>query len=128
VFLGDPGEDARRLYDATLRAWEASMATVRPGVQAQEVHRVCAEVMEDAGYAQVWKVGHGVGLAPIHEPPLLQIGNDEPLQAGMVFTIDPGAFLRRDTPVHIEDTVVVTETGCESLTRFPRSLDELIVT
>ena len=127
LFLGEPSDEARRMYDATLRAWEASMAAVKPGVPAASVHRVCAEAMAEAGYEQVWKVGHGVGLAPIHEPPLLQDGNDEPLEAGMVFTIDPGAFIARNTPIHIEDTVVVTADGVESLTRFPRTLDELVV-
>lgn len=127
LFLGDPSREAVAMHDATLRAWEASMAAVRPGVPAQEVHRVCAEVMRDAGYDQVWKVGHGVGLAPIHEPPLLQLGNDEPLEAGMVFTIDPGAFIARNTPIHIEDTVLVTADGVESLTAFPRALDELVI-
>ena len=103
------------------------MTVVRPGVPAEDVHRACAEVMADAGYEQVWKVGHGVGLAPIHEPPLLQVGYADPLEEGMVFTIDPGAFIARNVPIHIEDTVVVTADGVESLTRFPRELDALVV-
>jgi Xaa-Pro aminopeptidase len=127
LFLGTPSEDAQRMYAATLAAWEASMAAVRPGVPAEEIHRTCAAVMADAGYEQVWKVGHGVGLAPIHEPPLLQIGNADVLEEGMVFTIDPGAFIARNTPIHIEDTVLVTATGAESLTRYPRDLDALVV-
>lgn len=127
VFLGEPDAETQRLYAATVAAWEASMAAVRPGVPAEEIHRACAAVMEEAGYDQVWKVGHGVGLAPIHEPPLLQLGNGEPLEAGMVFTIDPGAFIARDTPIHIEDTVVVTADGVESLTRFPREIEALTV-
>jgi Xaa-Pro aminopeptidase len=127
VFLGPPSAEARRLYAATLDAFEVSMAAVRPGVAAESIHRVCADAMRDAGYEQVWKVGHGVGLADAHEAPLLQAGNAEPLEPGMVFTIDPGAFIARDTPIHIEDTVLVTESGVESLNRFPRELDALIV-
>lgn len=127
LFVGTVSDESRRAYEASVSAWDAAMAAVRPGVSAEEIHRACATAMADAGYEQVWKVGHGVGLAPIHEPPLLQYGNEEPLQAGMVFTIDPGAFVARDTPVHIEDTVLVTETGVESLTRFPREIDAMIV-
>lgn len=127
VFLGEPSAEARRLYAATHAAYDAAMAAVRPGVALEDVHRACASVMADAGYEQVWKVGHGVGLADAHEPPLLQLGNADPVEAGMVFTIDPGAFIARDTPIHIEDTVLVTATGAESLTRFPRALDALIV-
>jgi Xaa-Pro aminopeptidase len=121
VFLGDPSPEAARMYDATLRAYDAAMSAVRPGVPAESIHVACAEVMREAGYDQVWKVGHGVGLAEIHEFPLLQPGNTEPIEVGMVFTIDPGAFLALNTPIHIEDTVVVTETGVESMNLFTRA-------
>jgi len=122
VFLGEPSAEARRLYGATLRAYDASIAAVRPGVGADSIHRTCAAAMADAGYEQVWKVGHGVGLGEAHEPPLLQLGNEDPIEEGMVFTIDPGAFFARDTPIHVEDTVVVTATGCEALNTFSRDL------
>ena len=78
--------------------------------------------MHEAGYEQVWKVGHGVGLAEIHEFPLLQLGYTDPLEVDMVFTIDPGAFIAQNTPIHIEDTVIVTEHGAESLNGFTREL------
>lgn len=126
LFCGEPDANARRAYEASLIAWEASMAAAKPGVPCEEVHRVCAAVMAEHGFDQVWKVGHGVGLAPIHEPPLLQLGNADPLEPGMVLTIDPGTFVARDTPIHIEDTVLITETGAESLTHFPRELEALI--
>jgi Xaa-Pro aminopeptidase len=125
VFVGELGPDAARLYEVTRRAYEAAAAATRPGVHAEAVHRASAEAMADGGFDQVWKVGHGVGLAEIHEPPLLQPGNTDELEVGMVFTIDPGAFFARDTPIHIEDTVVVTQNGCESLNRFPH--DPIIV-
>ena len=124
-FLGEPTPDARRLHEATSRAYDAAVAAVRPGVTAESIHVACIEVMSEAGFDQVWKVGHGVGLAPIHEPPLLQMGNLEMIEPGMVFTIDPGAFLARATPIHIEDTVVVTESGCESLNLFTREIQVL---
>ena len=98
------------------------MAAVRPGVTAESVHVACADAMREAGYEQVWKVGHGVGLGDAHEPPLLQPGNTDLIEEGMVFTIDPGAFVARDTPIHVEDTVVVTATGCTALNTFTREL------
>jgi Xaa-Pro aminopeptidase len=122
VFLGEPGEEAKRLYEATLHAYDASIAAVRPGVTAESIHQACAAAMAEAGYEQIWKVGHGVGLGEAHEPPLLQLGNTDLVEEGMVFTIDPGAFAARDTPIHIEDTVVVTATGCEALNTFTREL------
>lgn len=122
VFLGEPTAEARRLYEATLAAHDAAIAAVRPGATAESIHQACAALMRDAGYEQVWKVGHGVGLGESHEPPLLQLGNREPIEAGMVFTIDAGAFIGRNTPIHIEDTVVVTDSGCEVLNTFPREM------
>jgi Xaa-Pro aminopeptidase len=122
VFLGEPTAEARRLYEATLRAYDAAVAAVRPGVTAESIHQACAATMAEFGYEQIWKVGHGVGLGEAHEPPLLQLGNTDPVEEGMVFTIDPGAFIARDTPVHVEDTVVVTATGCEALNTFTREL------
>jgi Xaa-Pro aminopeptidase len=127
VFLGEPSAEARRLYDATLAAYDAAVAAVRPGVTAESIHRACDNAMSEAGFDQLWKVGHGVGLAEAHEPPLLQIGNTDLVEEGMVFTIDPGAFIARDTPIHIEDTVVVTADGCESLNAFPMDLESLVV-
>jgi Xaa-Pro dipeptidase len=122
VFVGEPNEEARRLFEATCAAYDAAVASVRPGVAAESVHRICADTMRAAGFEQVWKVGHGVGLAEAHEPPLLQLGNDEPLEEMMVVTIDPGAFFARDRPIHIEDTVVVTASGSEPLNTFTREL------
>lgn len=124
-FLGEPTAEARRLYEATVLAYDAAIAAARPGVTAESIHVACIEVMSDAGFEQVWKVGHGVGLADSHEQPLLQMGNTDPVEVGMVFTIDPGAFFARATPIHIEDTVVVTETGCESLNAFSREIQIL---
>jgi Xaa-Pro aminopeptidase len=122
VFIGEPSDEAVKLYELTRQAYRAAVSVVRPGTPAQEVHRACQEVIEGGGRKQVWKVGHGVGLNNSHEAPLLQQGNERLLEPGMVFTIDPGVFIRRDTPIHIEDTVVVTASGCESLNSFPHDM------
>jgi Xaa-Pro aminopeptidase len=122
VFVGEPSDEAVNLYELTRKAYAAAVAAVRPGVPAEEVHRACQEVIESGGRKQVWKVGHGVGLNDGHEAPLLQRGNKRLLEPGMVFTIDPGVFIRRDVPIHIEDTVVVTAAGCESLNAYTHEL------
>ena len=69
-------------------------------------------------------LGHGVGL-DIHEKPVLNRANDQPLPAGAVVTIEPGIYLPDQGGVRIEDTVLVTETGCERLTSVPKELKEL---
>jgi Xaa-Pro dipeptidase len=122
VFVGEPSDEAVRLYELTRKAYQAAAAVVRPGVAAEDVHRACQEVIEEGGRKQVWKVGHGVGLNNGHEAPLLQLGNHRPLEAGMVFTIDPGVFIQRNVPIHIEDTVLVTANGWETLNGFTHDL------
>ena len=122
VFVGEPSDEAAGLYELTRKAYAAAVAQVRPGVHAEDVHRACQEVIESGGRKQVWKVGHGVGLNDGHEAPLLQQGNKRALEPGMVFTIDPGVFYRRDVPIHIEDTVVVTADGYESLNKYTHDL------
>jgi Xaa-Pro dipeptidase len=122
VFVGEPSDEAVTLYELTRHAYQAAAAVVRPGVRAEEVHRACQAVIEEGGRKQVWKVGHGVGLNDGHEAPLLQLGNKKVLEPGMVFTIDPGVFIRRDVPIHIEDTVVVTANGYENLNSFTHEM------
>jgi Xaa-Pro aminopeptidase len=122
VFVGEPSDEAARLYELTSGAFAASVAIVRPGAAAEDVHRACQETIEQGGRKQVWKVGHGVGLNDGHEAPLMQMGNKRKLEAGMVFTIDPGVFIARDVPIHIEDTIVVTEDGWESLNKFTHAV------
>lgn len=98
---------------------------INPGVPLQELHRFSADYMKKQGFDQVWKIGHGVGLRIGHEWPMAQDGETMPAEIGMVFTVDPGCFITdqvRDTPIHIEEVVVVTPTGCENLTCFRRDL------
>lgn len=125
IFMGQPSAEAERLYRVTVEAYEATLAIIKPGLPAEEVHRVCANYMAKHGYTQVWKVGHGVGLGPVHETPLVEEGNRTPLEPGMIFTLDPGCFIRggyKDLPIHIEDDILVTESGAESLTLYTREM------
>jgi Xaa-Pro aminopeptidase len=122
LFLGEPSAEVRAWHELLERAYEAAADASRPGTPVSAVHDACAEVLAAAGKRQSWKVGHGVGLAPSHEAPLLQPGNETPLEEGMVFTIDPGFFLEQDEPLHIEETVLVTAGGAERLTSFPLSM------
>lgn len=125
VFIGRPNPEVERMYRVTVEAFEATLEAIKPGVPAEEVHRACAGYMARHGYAQVWKVGHGVGLGPVHEAPLVEEGNQTLLEAGMIFTVDPGCFIQggyKDLPVHIEDDILVTATGAESLTVYTREM------
>jgi Xaa-Pro aminopeptidase len=125
VFIGQPNREVERMYRVTVEAFEATMEAIKPGVPAEELHRICAGYMARHGYAQLWKVGHGVGLGPVHEAPLVEEGNSTLLEPGMIFTVDPGCFIEggyKDLPVHLEDDILVTETGAENLTLYTHEM------
>jgi Xaa-Pro dipeptidase len=121
--LGTPTEQMREIYDAVLRANLAAQAIARPGVTCHEVDKAARDVIEAAGYGQYFthRTGHGLGLSG-HELPNIAPNNQTVLQEGMVFTIEPGIYVPEIGGVRIEDDVVVTATGIESLTTFPREL------
>jgi Xaa-Pro aminopeptidase len=122
VFFGEPSAELIAQWELVKEAYDAAVAALRPGVSAAEVHRAGARVIEEGGHRQTWKLGHGVGLSDGHEAPWIQAGSETVLEPGMTFTIDPGFFVGRDLPLHIEDTVVLTDTGWESLNRFPQEI------
>ncbi len=120
---GAPPPKAKRLYRAVLEAQEAALAAVRAGVEAAAPDRAARKVLRAHGLerAFVHSTGHGLGLE-IHEPPRLGRREKIRLQTGMTVTVEPGAYLEGYGGVRIEDTVVVTETGCEILTRSSKEL------
>jgi Xaa-Pro dipeptidase len=124
--LGAVTEELERIYSIVREANAAGRAAVKPGTQAQEVDRAARQVIESAGYGDyfIHRTGHGMGLE-IHEAPNIVEGNDLVLRPGMVFTVEPGIYLPGKGGVRIEDNVLVTEDGCETLTTLPRELIHL---
>ncbi len=125
VSVGEPKAKAREIYDVVLRANLASIGAVRSGVKASEIDAVARNLIAEAGYADSFGhgLGHGIGLE-VHEAPWLTPQHEDPLEAGMVTTIEPGIYLPGFGGVRIEDDVVVGPEGCEVITGFPK--DELI--
>jgi Xaa-Pro dipeptidase len=121
--LGSPTPEMERIHDAVLAANQAGRLTVRPAMPAQEVDRVARRVINMAGYGDyfIHRTGHGLGLET-HEPPYIVEGNLEILEPGMTFTVEPGIYLPGVGGIRIEDDVVVTEDGMETLTTLPREL------
>jgi len=117
AFLGVPTKRVRTLYGAVLEAQLAGIDAVRPGVTAARVDGAARRVLKKHGLDRqfVHSTGHGLGLE-IHEGPRIGKNDKTVLQAGMVITIEPGAYIDRFGGVRIEDTVLVTTNGCEVLT------------
>jgi len=123
VHLGTPGTKAKKLYRAVLESQLAAIDAVKPGITAGQVDRVARKVLERHGLLKqfVHSTGHGLGLE-IHEMPRLGRNDKTRLQAGMAITIEPGAYVEGFGGVRIEDTVLVTDHGCEILTPTPKEL------
>jgi Xaa-Pro dipeptidase len=127
--LGDPGAEARRIYETVLGANAAGRAAVRPGATGEQIDAAARDVIVKAGYGDFFphRTGHGLGIEvhPCHEPPDIVGGSTAPLRAGTTFTIEPGVYVAGLGGVRIEDDVVVTEDGYRSFTSFPRELQIL---
>ena len=137
VSIGPPDPAAVELYDAVAAAQQAAIRAVAPGVAATAVDAAARDVLTARGYGEAFGhgTGHGLGLE-VHEAPRLTRLRPEPerpvspgylaepptLAPGMVFTIEPGAYLPGFGGVRIEDDVLVTANGCEVLTTVSREL------
>jgi len=124
--LGRPSADIRRIYDTVLAANEAGRLAGRPDLPAEEVDRAARRVIAAAGYGEyfIHRTGHGLGLET-HEPPYMVEGNPEPLRAGVTYTVEPGVYVPGLGGVRIEDDVLITATGHETLSTLPREMVSL---
>jgi len=139
VCLGRPDDEMRRVYDAVAQAQRAALTAVKPGIPASSVDAAARAVLADRGLGEAFGhgTGHGLGVE-VHEAPRLAPGppaagsptaqgeapgvETEVIAEGMVFTIEPGAYLSGWGGVRLEDDVLVTADGCEVLTDVPRDL------
>ena len=123
VSVGDPGPEARHLYDVVLASQQAGRARVAAEVACADIDRASRDVIADAGWADAFShsTGHGVGLE-IHEAPRVAATGRDTLVVSDVVTVEPGVYLPGIGGVRIEDTVVVGAAGCEPLTLTPKDL------
>jgi len=127
VAVGTPDAEARRVHAAVLEAQQAAIAAVRPGVHASSIDAVARTILEHHGLGDAFGhgTGHGLGLDVHEQPRITRPRPDMPpvtLAPGMVFTIEPGAYLAGWGGVRIEDDVLVTDAGCDVLTPGRRDL------
>ena len=116
TYFGRPDEQYRKIWSVVLEAQSAAIECARPGVPCSDVDAAARRVIERAGYGEFFthRLGHGLGI-DVHEPPYM-VGHDRTLlEPGMTFTSEPGIYLPGKFGVRIEDDILVTQRGAESL-------------
>ncbi len=126
VYLGKAPTKYRKAYRAVLEAQEAAIDAISDGVTTAAVDRAARQTLRLHGFDKefVHSTGHGLGLE-IHEPPRIGRKDKGKLSAGMVVTVEPGIYIEGWGGIRIEDTVLVTDQGCEILTPTAKKLREL---
>ncbi|GAA1568727.1 Xaa-Pro peptidase family protein [Kribbella sancticallisti] len=122
--VGEPRDaDAVTTYEVLRLAQQAAVDAVRPGVTAESVDAAAREVITEAGFGEffIHRTGHGIGL-DVHEHPYIVSGNKLVLEPGMAFSIEPGIYQAGRWGARIEDIVIVTDTGVESVNQRPHEL------
>ena len=121
--IGEPNPDVARRYAVLQRAQRAAVDAVRPGVTAEEIDSAARDVLAAEGMADafVHRTGHGIGLS-VHEEPYIVAGNRLELREGMAFSVEPGVYFPGEWGARIEDIVIVTADGAESVNNRPHEL------
>ncbi|MBB5858083.1 M24 family metallopeptidase [Amycolatopsis umgeniensis] len=122
--VGEPRDaDVAETYAVLQRAQRAAVEAVRPGATAESIDAAARDIIAEAGYGEyfIHRTGHGIGL-DVHEEPYIIKGNALPLEPGMAFSVEPGIYQPNRWGARIEDIVVVTEDGVESVNQRPHDL------
>lgn len=126
VVLGRATEKQREMYAIIKKSEEDMIASVRAGVDAKNTYIASLKAMESTKYKKYHYngVGHGIGLA-VHEKPFIGPKSEDRFVANNIITLEPGIYIPKWGGVRIEDQVLVTNEGCEVLTKSPRNLIEI---
>lgn len=120
-FCGQPDADFLAIHELVRRANEAAEAIIRPGVRLCDVDAAARDLIAAAGYGAEFnhRLGHFIGQTD-HEKGDVSAANTRVCEPGMIFSIEPGIYLKDRFGVRIEDLVLVTEAGCEVLNRVDK--------
>lgn len=129
VFLGKPENQVEKMYIANLKAQTEALEFVKThskkGFSNKKAAILANEILKKYGFPPVpHGLGHGVGLQ-VHEHPSLSPISNEKLKAGNIVTVEPGIYDPKLTGIRIEDTILITETGIEILTKSPKEITVL---
>lgn len=121
--VGEPPDAIRKIHDSLVRGLESAEAVMRPGAKANDVYAALVRPIIEAGYSAGIRFhgGHAMGLEHVERPYIIP-GDDMPLEGGMVISLEPGVYLPEIGGVRVEDNYLITEDGCETISRYPREI------
>lgn len=122
IVIGRPPRHFRERYALVLRAHDEAIKAAKPGITGAALDAVARSVIKKGGFGKrfLHTLGHGIGKK-VHEPPSIGPKSQSVLKEEMTFTIEPGIYDKRWGGIRIEDTVLMTKTGIQRLTRLPTS-------
>jgi Xaa-Pro aminopeptidase len=123
VVTGEPTTRMTEVYEILERAESAGRHAGGAGVVAEAVDAATRSIIDAAGYGEwfMHRTGHGIGVEE-HEDPYIVLGNAAPLVVGNAYSVEPGIYLPNEFGFRLEDIMVVTKSGAESITNAERSL------
>lgn len=126
MVLGLPSDEVRRFFHHMLALQDTAFAMMKPGLPCSEVDQAVRAYYDQHELMQYWKhhTGHAIGIR-YHEGPFLDVGDQTIMQPGMVFTVEPGLYVPGLGGFRHSDTVVITSSGIEIMTYYPRDLESL---
>lgn len=121
--VGEPSDELKKIYAIVLEAQLRGMNGIKPGMTGKEADALTRDYIKAQGYGDYFghSTGHGLGME-VHEGPALSFRSDTVLEQGMIVTVEPGIYVAGLGGVRIEDDIVITENGNESLTYSPKEL------
>ena len=118
IFVGDPDDEYKKIYDLVLTAQLTAIETIQPGMPGQTGDSLARTVLNEAGYGDNFghSLGHGIGL-DVHELPRLSPNSQDILSENMIFSVEPGIYISGWGGVRIEDLVILTKDGAKQLSK-----------
>lgn len=123
VAVGKPTEKMITVYETVLKAQTEALKAIKPGMVCRDVDKIARDIINNAGFEGCFGhgLGHSVGI-DIHENPSFNTRCEDFTKPGMVITVEPGIYLENEFGVRIEDMIIVTDTGCEDITKSDKKL------
>ena len=123
IFIGGITQEEKEIYKIVLKANLKGIEKAKENVKIKEIDNCSREYITSKGYGKYFttRLGHGLGLS-VHEEPEISSKNNRELEKGMVFTIEPGIYIKGKFGIRIEDAIAITEKGVEVLNNSTKNI------